>query len=307
MNKFDWMYPEDAFQTCGKKLVRLCGGGKSSPPPAPDYAGAAQVTAQGNQDAARVAAKANRVSQYTPYGSLVYTNNVDGDQDKWRADVSLSPEQQSLLNSSNRVSQGLADLSETGVGYVQNALDTPFDWSKIDSMQPAGQAGQAGWDKAYNAILDRSQPIWDRDQAKLETQLANQGIARGTEAYSNAMDDFARKQNDFRLAAQQQATGQQQAQYNMAQNARQQAIQEQNFARNEPLNMLNAVRSGAQVTNPTFTNTPQQATVAGPDMLGAAQAGYNAQMQGYNAQQAQAGNMMNGLFSLGAAAIPAFF
>jgi len=42
--------------------------GKSTPapPPAPDYAGAAQQTAQGNLEAARATATANRVNQYTP-------------------------------------------------------------------------------------------------------------------------------------------------------------------------------------------------------------------------------------------------
>ena len=47
--------------------------GKSSAPPAPDYTGAAQATAAGNLEAARATAAANRVNQYTPYGSLEYS------------------------------------------------------------------------------------------------------------------------------------------------------------------------------------------------------------------------------------------
>ena len=42
------------------------GKGSSPPPPAPDYAGAAQATAAGNLEAARANAAANRVNQYTP-------------------------------------------------------------------------------------------------------------------------------------------------------------------------------------------------------------------------------------------------
>lgn len=278
------------------------GGGGSSPPPAPDYAGAAAVTAEGNQDAARVAAKANRVSQYTPYGNLVYSNGIDGDQDKWRADVTLAPEQKALLDAQNRMSQGLADVGEQGVGYVANALDNPFDWNQINSTTPQGQAGNEGWERAYNSILDRANPVWDRDQGKLENQLINQGLQRGSEAWGNAMDDFSRRKNDFVLGAQQQAGAEQNRQFGLDQTARQQNIQEQSFARNEPVNMLNAVRSGSQVTNPSFVNAPQQSQVAGPNMLGAAQAGYDASMAGYNAQQANANNMTNGLFSLGSAA-----
>jgi hypothetical protein len=48
--------------------------------------------------------------------------------------------------------------------------------------------------------------------------------------------------------------------------------------------MLNAVRTGSQVTNPTFTNTPQQATTAGPDLMAAANGTNNYNMGLYNSQ-----------------------
>jgi hypothetical protein len=73
----------------------------------------------------------------------------------------------------------------------------------------------------------------------------------------------------------------------------------------QPINVINALRTGAQVQNPTYANVPQQAQVAGPDILGATQAGYNAQLAGVNAQNAASGNFMNGLMSLGGAAIMA--
>lgn len=291
-----------------------CGGGGGGTvvqaPPAPDYSGAAAATAAGNADAARIGAKANRVSQYTPYGNLVYTPGVNGDQDQWRADVTLTPAQQQLLDSQNRMSQGLSTVGETGVGYVADKLNDPFDWQQIDANTPAPQAGNAGWQRAFDAINARQAPIFDRDQDRLENQLINQGIRSGTEAWDNAQDDLSRRRNDFALAAQLQAGQEEGRQFGLDQTARQQAIQETSFARNEPLNMLNAVRSGAQVTNPSFVGVPAQATTAGPDYLGAATAGYNAQMQGYNSQLAQQnaqaasqGNMMNGLFGLGSAVL----
>jgi hypothetical protein len=300
------MLPERAFRSMGRKLMTLEGGGGKdggSAPATPDYAGAAAVQAQGDQDAARVAAKANRVSQYTPYGNLVYTSGVNGDQDQWRADVSLAPEQKQLLDSQNRMSLGLANVGETGVGYVADKLNNPFDWQSIDSNTPAAKAGMDGWNQAYNSILDRSQPQWDRKQSSLETQLTNQGIGRGTEAWKNAMSDYDQAHNDFLLGAQQSAGSEQSRMYGLDQNARQQAIQEQSFARNEPLNMLNAVRSGSQVTNPTFTSSPQQATTAGPNLLGAMQAGYNADMAKYNAANAAGSSDMMALASLGGSAM----
>ena len=50
------MYPEQAFQPIGKRMTLEGGGGKGgSAPPAPDYTGAAQATAQGNKEAAMAA------------------------------------------------------------------------------------------------------------------------------------------------------------------------------------------------------------------------------------------------------------
>jgi len=69
------------------------------------------------------------------------------------------------------------------------------------------------------------------------------------------------------------------------------------------LNTLSAVRTGAQVQGPQFVNSAQQATTAGPDILGAAQMGYNAQMGDFNAKQAAQANLNQGLFSLGSSAM----
>lgn len=261
---------------------------QSSAPPPPDYAGAAQATAAGNADTARIAAKANRVSQYTPYGNLIYTSGVGGDPDQWKSEVQLSPEQQQLLDQQNKTSLGLAGLQNQGLGYVQNMLDKPFDTSQLPAqMVNPGQTAQ-------EAIMARLNPQFDRRQGMLETQLANQGIGRGTEAWKNAQADMDYARNDAYTQAAMQGMG-------IGQQARQQALQEQAYLRNEPLNTLNAVRTGSQVTGPQFQNAPQQATTQGADLLGAAQAQYGAQLGGYNAQQAGQNNLMSGLFNLGSA------
>jgi hypothetical protein len=69
---------------------------------------------------------------------------------------------------------------------------------------------------------------------------------------------------------------------------------------NQPLNMINALRTGSQVTPQSYVNAPQQATTAGADYLGAAQGMYNAQSGNVNAANAQSAGMMNG--AMGAAA-----
>jgi hypothetical protein len=267
------------------------GKGGSAPPP-PDYAGAAKETAAGNLDAARANIAANRVNQYTPYGSLEY--EVSG-EDKfgnpmWKATQSLSPEQQQLLDYQNKTSVGLGELTGKGLNYVSNMLETPFDTSKlpITGFNPS-QSYQ-------DAYMQRLQPQITQGREALDVKLANQGIPVGSEAYNRAMMAQSQRENDLLATATTQGFG-------IGQQARQSALQEQAYLRNEPLNTLNAVRSGAQVQGPTFVNPAMQANTAGPDMLGAAQMGYNANLAASNAQNAANNQMTQGLFSLGGAAL----
>ena len=267
-------------------------GKSASAPPPPDYTGAAKETAAGNLEAARANIAANRVNQYTPYGSLEY--QVSG-EDKfgnpmWKATQSLAPAQQQLLDYQNKASLGLGELTGKGLGYVSNMLDNPFDVSQLPST---GINPSQSYQDAY---MQRLAPQIQQGREKLEQQLANQGIQLGSEAYDRAMRNQAQRENDLLLGATTQGFG-------VGQQARQSALQEQAYLRNEPLNTLSAVRTGAQVQGPTFVNPAMQANTAGADILGATQMGYNAQMGAANAQNAANNAMTQGLFSLGGAAL----
>ena len=267
-------------------------GKSASAPPPPDYIGAAKETSAGNLEAARANIAANRVNQYTPYGSLEY--QVAG-EDKfgnpmWSATQSLAPEQQQLLNYQNRTSLGLGDLTQKGLGYVSNMLDNPFDTSALPST---GINPSQSYQDAY---MERLAPQRQQGRERLEQQLANQGIQLGSEAYDRAIRNYDQKENDLLLGATTQG-------FNVGDIARKSALQEQAFLRNEPLNTLNAVRTGAQVQGPTFVNPPMQANTAGADILGATQMGFNAQMGAANAQNAANNAMTQGMFSLGGAAL----
>jgi len=268
-------------------------GKSASAPPAPDYVGAARETASGNLDAARANIAANRVSQYTPYGSLEY--EVSG-EDKfgnpmWKATQALAPAQQQLLDYQNKASLGLGELSGKGLGYVSKMLDTPFDTSRLPST---GFNPSQSYQDAY---MQRLAPQLQQGRQQLAQDLANRGIDIGSEAYDRAMQSQAQRENDLLLGATTQGFG-------VGQQARGQALQEQAYLRNEPLNTLNAVRTGSQVQGPNFVNPAMQANTAGADILGATQMGYNAQLAASNAQNAANNAMTQGLFSLGAAAIP---
>jgi hypothetical protein len=267
-------------------------GPAPSAPAAPDYRAAAQETATGNLEAARQATAANRVNQVTPYGNLNYaiTGSDPYGNPTWTATQSLSPAQQQLLDYQNQTSIGLGKLAGQGLGYVENMLNTPFDVSKLPTT---GFNPSQSYQDAY---MQRLAPQLQQGREQLQQRLANQGIDIGSTAYDRAMMQQAQRENDLLAAATTQGFG-------VGQQARQSALQEQAYLRNEPLNTLSAVRTGAQVQGPQFVNSAQQATTAGPDILGAAQMGYNAQMGDFNAKQAAQANLNQGLFSLGSSAM----
>lgn len=270
-------------------------GKDSSPPPAPDYAGAAQATAAGNLDAARAAATANRVNQITPQGNLTYkiTGQDPHGNDIWTATQTYSPDNQQIYQGQTDLSKGLLGTAKTGLGYVDKALSTGgnLDESKLASMPIEGMSVQ-------DAIMKRLQPQIEQNRASLDQKLANQGITPGSEAYNRAMTQQGQNESDLYTQAALQGI-------NTGLTARQQGIQEQYTAQDRPLNIVNALRTGSQVSAPQFVNVPQQATTQGADLLGAAQAQGQYNQGAYNAQQAQGNAMTSGLFSLGAAALGA--
>ena len=143
------------------------------------------------------------------------------------------------------------------------------------------------------------------------TQGFQTGLAANNQAYGQnqnqyAAESAANNQNfgqnqslyDAQLGANNQNFNQNQSQYNTGLNATQQGFQQQAYNQMQPINLINSLRTGSQVQNPSFVNVPQQANVAGADLLGAAQGNYNAQMGQYNSEVGQNNALTSGLFSL---------
>lgn len=300
----------------------LYGGGKGSSPPPPDYTGAANATAAGNLDAARAGSAANRVNQYGPYGSVTYnqtpTQSIDpkayksaydawisgGSQGAapdpskymsynpdagWTQTTTLSPEQQAIQDQTSKLNLGLMGTANTGLNYANDVLSKPG----IDTSTLA-QTGINPGQSYQDAMMARLQPQIDRENQQSDAQLANQGITQGSTAYNNAKTLLNQSHNDLMNNATVQG-------FNTGLAANQQGFQQQAYNQMQPINVINALRTGSQVQGPQFNNVPQQATTQGPDLLGATNAQYQNQLNSYNAQQAQSGNFMGGLMNLGGA------
>ena len=125
--------------------------------------------------------------------------------------------------------RGQYDL--TGVGDVARAPDAaaamqggpaaPTLQGRLDTSNLAAMPVNAGM-TAQQAIMSRLDPQLQRQRAQLETQLANQGLVRGGEAYNAAIAEQQQQENDLRtqaalqglsldMAARQQGLGEAQA------------------------------------------------------------------------------------------------
>lgn len=339
-------------------------GGKSDAPAPPDYVGQANATAAGNQALARQTAAANRTDQFTPYGSIKYTQGDGFDQagydsemarwkaakqafddptnkqmmaykaaggtmpqmpdrnqfitnpDHWTSQIELSETGQRLLDASNRTQLGLADLQGDAMDRVRSAYAQPFDLSGLQEMQTNvdPSTGMDAWDRATDLIRQRQNPQFEQMQAALDTKLANQGLTAGSEGWGIQQSQFGKTRTDADIAAQLAGLQAQNQFFNQAvtnaglkNTSRQQQLTERMGLRNQPLNELNALRTGAQVTNPTFQNAPQQAQTQGADLLGAAGQQYNAALGATNANNAAVAQTNQGIGTAAAMAAAYFF
>lgn len=367
-----------------------------------------------------------------------WTNPVDS----WTSTMTLDPAQQGLLNSSNKISQSMADLSQNQINNVANTINKPLDFNGLpkinngfiqhgidttgvgdyqnsvvaghlqhganygkiqDNLDTSGVPALVGGDQLSEAMRQQQQAAFNQQKAyldpqygqmqhDLENKLVQQGVMQNSDAWNRAMDDQGRQrtqayqnandnsvalgnaaqaqlygqglssnQNAFNQAlgsgnfansAQAQGFGQamsnaqlnnaaqaqefgqafnnaqlnnavvgskfgqaqaqqqvnnasQDQQFNQSMGARNQGLNELMTQQQNPLNVLNSLRTGAQVTSPTFGNTPQ-VNMPGVDMAGIMNNQFQAQMGAYNGQVSQSNSATQGVVGIAAAAAAAY-
>lgn len=243
-------------------------------PQAPNPQDTISQQTSSNKETAVAQAGLNFVNQVGPNGSLKYEQIgqwSDGTP-RFQANTALSDAGAALQKTGEQTSQNLANVAQEQSGRLSGLLNAPNDFSAQKDYLESMTAG----------ALDKS---WDRQAQQFETSLVNRGIRPGSTAYQQQMSDFS---------------GNRSSAYNSANvNNFLTAQQSQAALRAQPLNEILALAGGSQVQQPQFSATPQTG-VAGTDVAGIQQAGYQNQMANYNAGQQQLG----GLFSAGASLIP---
>ena len=269
----------------------------SSPPPPPDPVATANAQGAANEATARTQARLNYVNQSTPLGSLNYT---DLGNDRWQANVSLSPEQQKIFNEDQSLQLALSKLGNQYAGRIGDATAQPFS---MDGLPNAPQADDAARQRIEQSLFDRVNPQMDRQRTALEGNLKNQGIGIGSEAWQNAMGDLGKQENDLRLATVGQGGAEQSRLFGLETTARQNALNERLLERNQPINEVSALMGtsgGVQMPQFGNVNSPQ---LAPTDVTGPTYASYQGQLANWQNQQQQSQAAMGGLFGLGSAAL----
>lgn len=261
------MLPLGAFERVGGRM-KLFGGGKAKAPKAPNYQALAQQQADLDLRNTRSQTTANRPTEINPYGTRTWEQDPNN-PDNWTVTNKLSEPGQQILDQSNQLS----------IDALSNA--------KVDPSTLPGRMVNAG-ETMDQALMRRLQPQLDRQRDALRTQLVNQGISLGSEAYDQSYRQQNERENDLLTSAQIQAIQAGDA-------SRQSALQEQFALQNQPINLVNAIRGGSQITNPTFGNFAQAGKSQTPDLMGAGQAQYQGALNSYNSQP----DIMGGLFGLG--------
>lgn len=243
-------------------------------------------------------------------------NDYMTNPDQWSSNIELSDTGQKLLDAYNNSALGLADLQGSAMGRVRDALGQPLDMSGLQDMQTNVDAntGMDSWQKYSDLLMQRMNPDLQNQQYALDAKLANQGLTQGSAGWEQQQTQFNKQRADAGVAAQLAGAQVQQQFFNQAlqnaglkNNSRQQQLTERSTLRNLPLQELNALRSGAQVTNPTFSTPGQQGQTSGPDLMGAANSQYQSQLGGVNANNAASAQTTQAGIGTAALAVAAFY
>lgn len=254
-----------------------------SPPPAPDPVATAQAQGAQNRETALAQAELNMINQTDPFGNKLVYNPIGtsaSGNPRYEAVQTLSPEQRALYDKAEQLYGTGLTTAQNLFGQLQGTLGTAAPQYNEDYRK-----------QQLDALLARQNPQIERDRAALETQLANQGIGLGSEAYNAAMQQFNQRLNDLRLGADVQAGNEARAAYQTLLGSRAAGINE-----------LTGLMNLGQVQTPQFANTPQTG-IAPTDVIGPTNLAYQGQLAGWQQGQANRNSLFGGLAGLGGAAL----
>jgi hypothetical protein len=303
----------------------------ASQPKPPDPYAQASAQQSANVGASQASAIINNANETNPYGSVKYEQggfetiyDAKGKPQqvpRYNRTVTLSPEQQNLLNKQNQMQGNLADLGVSQSSRLQGLLGQEMNTAGLEDWNRGETPRQATWDPnafsadrkkvedaTFNRYVTQMQPQRDAQTAS----LAARGLDPGSQGWGGAQDVNARQDTDASMAAilaggqeQSRLLGEERAGWQQGQDyasflntLRGAQLGERTALRNQPINEISALMSGSQVSMPSFQPFSRQGVDAAP--IG------QYISQNYANKANAAANTNAGLFGLGNAALGMF-
>ncbi|MEQ1580902.1 MAG: hypothetical protein ABL964_09945 [Steroidobacteraceae bacterium] len=230
-------------------------------PKVPDPYQVAGAQTQVNQQTAAYNNAQSHGNTTTPLGSQTYTSRIDPvtGATVYDSNVSLTPQQQQLLDLQNQQDLSLGNTASGLLTGINDTYSSPMDFSSLPDLYGANDllgARQQAQDSLYQKQTSYLDPQYEARAKALESQLANQGIALGSEAWKNAQDDYSRDRafnyDQARTSAINGGLNEVTGLSNISAKNRAQMLSEALTKRNQPLNEFNALRDTTKVNMPSF-------------------------------------------------------
>ncbi len=266
-----------------------------------------------NQQTAAYQAALNNVNQVTPYGSQTFSQSggtpagADGNggtPPQYTSTINLSPAQQTLLNNQQNLQTQQQGIAGTALNQAATNQATPYSLGGVPQLASASNISDAE-NAGYKDVMKLIQPQMSQNDELLQSQLANQGVTQGSEAYDHAMQQRALTNNQAYANAALTGVQAGQALQQEALSNNQQGVANYTQQYNAPINEYQALQNGVQVQNPTFAPT-QNNQVQPANYQSAVQNAYQGQLNAYNANVSSANSTNGGLFGLGGNALMAY-
>lgn len=297
-------------------LSKLPAGGNAASLTMPQY----QQFSSANPLQTTIADAGKIATGFGDAGALTRTYGTDFSADRQKVEDALMARLNPQLSQDRTALE--SQLSNQGIKLGSAAYDRAMsNFGQQSNDARLGAILNAGQEQSRLAGLERDRATFQNDA---QQQAYNQLLGRATfgnqaqqqkfgqnasrAAFSN---DATQQMNDNRFRAtgannslQDQRLNAQLTKFNAQNTQRNQSLQELFATRNQPLNEISALLSGAQVQAPQWANS-NMPTIPTVDYAGLVNQNYNQRLGAWQQQQAGMQNIMGGLFGLGSAAIMA--
>ena len=188
-------------------------------------------------------------------------------------------------------------LQDQGIRYGSQAYKSAMDdynRQATDTRLGVTAAGGAEQQRMMDMAAQRA-----GFQNAAQQQLFAQQQGRGQFANQAQVNAFtqAAARGEFANAGLAQQMAQAQTGFNAQNMARNQFMNEQYAARNQPINEISSLLSGSQISNPNFVNTPNN-QIPTTDVAGLINSRFSQDMDVYKQESANQNALMGGIFGM---------